>query len=279
MPMESRRFEVEPGRRLAYFQWGAPSNPRTLICVHGLTRNARDFDHLATALEGDYRVVCPDVAGRGDSDWLADKDAYGLELYCRDLLALIGHLEVEAVDWLGTSMGGMIGMALAARADSPVRRLVLNDVGPFIPKAALERIGGYVGGDPAFADFAEAEARIRRVLAPFGPLTDDQWRHLTAHGIEQRNGALRLRYDPAIARPFERGPLADADLWALWDAVACPVLVLRGAETDLLLAQTVEEMKTRGPGADAVEIPGVGHAPALMASCQIATIRDWLAHA
>ncbi|MBT6119798.1 MAG: alpha/beta hydrolase [Rhodospirillaceae bacterium] len=278
--MESRRFEVEPGRSLAYTHWGDPANPRTLICVHGLTRNGRDFDHLARAVEADYRIVCPDVAGRGDSDWLEDKDAYGFDLYCRDVLALIGHLGVGTLDWLGTSMGGIIGMMLAARPDGPVGRLILNDVGAFIPAVALERIAGYVGGDPAFIDRDEAEARFREVLAPFGPLTDAQWDHMVEHGVEERGGALRLRYDPAIARPFESGEIVDVDLWPLWDAVACPVLVLRGSESDLLRAETVAEMKTRGPGAalgvESVEIPSTGHAPTLMDPAQIAAVRDWL---
>ena len=264
--------------RLAYVEWGAAKPDRTALCVHGLTRSGRDFDALAGALARDgLRVACPDVVGRGRSDRLADPAGYGYPQYLADMNALIARLDAPQVDWIGTSMGGLIGMMLAAQPNTPLRRLVINDVGPFIPKAALARIGEYVGRDPRFADLAAAEAYFREIHAPFGALTDAQWRHLTEHSVTPaEGGGYRLAYDPAIALPFRDAEPQDVDLWALWDLIAIPVLVVRGAESDLLLAETAAEMAARGPRAEVAEIPGCGHAPALMDDHQVALIRDWL---
>jgi pimeloyl-ACP methyl ester carboxylesterase len=273
---------------MAYREWGAPDAARVVICVHGLTRNGRDFDALAAALAGaGCRVVCPDVVGRGDSGWLADPAGYGFPRYLADMTVLLARLDVEAVDWVGTSMGGLIGMMLAAQPGSPLRRLVLNDVGPFLPKAALEGIAGYVGHDPRFADLTAAEAYVRDVHAGFGALADHEWRHLAetsvvaaegeeAEGEEGAAGALRLRYDPGIGAGFRDRPIEDVDLWPIWDKVACPSLVLRGAVSGLLLPETAAEMTRRGPRAELAEIAGCGHAPALMDTAQIALLRNWL---
>lgn len=268
--------------RVAYVEWASVEPDRAerppLLCVHGLTRNGRDFDHIARALAGDYRVVCPDVVGRGKSEWLRDGSLYGYPQYLGDMAALIARVSDGTVDWIGTSMGGLIGMMLAAQKGSPIRRLVINDVGPFIPKAALERLASYVGGNPSFAGMEDLEAYLRKVAAPFGPLTDAEWRHLATHSARMLpDGSLTLAYDPVIGKAFHDQPLQDVDLWAVWDRVRCPVLVLRGAVSDLLLAETADEMTRRGPRATVVEIPGCGHAPALMDPAQIAVIRDWLA--
>ncbi|RMD64758.1 MAG: alpha/beta hydrolase [Alphaproteobacteria bacterium] len=269
--------------RMAYVEWrpqgrGAEGAAPTVICVHGLTRTGRDFDLLAADLAAaGLRVVCPDVVGRGMSDWLVDPAAYGYPQYMADMTVLIARTGAEVIDWVGTSMGGLIGMMLAAQPDTPIRRLVLNDVGPFIPAAALARIADYVGGDPRFDDMAAAESYIRKVHASFGPLRDAHWRHLTATSIRTaEDGSLRLHYDPAIARPFRDRAPEDVDLWTVWDAIRCPVLVLRGAESDLLRPDTAAEMTRRGPRARVVEIPDAGHAPALMDRGQIAVVRDWL---
>jgi len=266
--------------RIAYTEWGNTTAPRTVVCVHGLTRNGRDFDVLAAALADEARVVCPDVAGRGASGWLADSSAYAYPQYLADMAALIARLDTDGVDWIGTSMGGMIGMFLAAQPNTPVCRLIVNDVGPFIPKAALQRIAEYVGAGRSFADVAEVEAYLREVHAPFGPLSDDQWRHLAEHSVrDDGDGRLALHYDPGIADAFRHGPVEeidDVDLWPIWDRITCPVLVLRGAESDLLPVETAAEMGTRGPKAEIVEIAGCGHAPMLMDESQIAVVRDWL---
>jgi len=264
--------------RLAYAEWGAPHARQVALCVHGLTRSGRDFDALAGALAlAGLRVACPDVVGRGRSDRLADPAGYGYPQYLADMSALIARLDVPRVDWVGTSMGGLMGMLMAAQPNTPLRRLVVNDVGPFIPKAAVTRIGEYVGRDPRFADLAAAEAYFREVHAPFGPLTDAQWRHLTEHSLAAaEDGGYRLAYDPAIAAPFRVEEPQDVDLWPVWEAIEIPVLVLRGAASDLLLAETAAEMAARGPRAEVVEIPGCGHAPALMDEAQTALVRDWL---
>jgi pimeloyl-ACP methyl ester carboxylesterase len=263
--------------RLVYAEWGAATAPRTLICVHGLTRNGRDFDRLAAALSERYRVICPDVAGRGRSDWLPAAE-YTYPQYLADMTVLIARLGAGDVDWLGTSMGGLIGMQLAAAAQSPVRRLILNDIGPFIPKAALARIGDYVGKDPHFASLDELEAYLRKIHAPFGPMTDQDWRHLALQGYRRReNGGFALAYDPGVAAGFLAGVKQDIDLWALWEKIACPVLVLRGANSDVLTAATAKEMQKRGPKAKVIDCAGAGHAPGLVTEDQIAAIRDWLA--
>jgi pimeloyl-ACP methyl ester carboxylesterase len=191
--------------RMAYTEWGEAANPRVLLCVHGLTRNGRDFDVLANALASDYRVVCPDVVGRGRSDRLFVSDDYALPVYANDLMTLIARLGVDSVHWLGTSMGGLIGMFLSSLPGSPISRLVLNDVGPVIGVDALQRIGEYLGKSPDFADLDAAEAYVRTVCAPFGALTDAQWRYMTAVGTRARTGGgFEMDYDRAIAKPYQK---------------------------------------------------------------------------
>lgn len=263
--------------RVAYTQWGVGTDGRTVLCVHGLTRNGRDFDTLAAALQGDFIAACPDLPGRGRSDWLDDPGQYALPTYMADMAALIARLGADTVDWVGTSLGGLIGLMLAAQSGTPIRRLILNDIGPLVPRAALVRIGEYVGNSPAFKDIDEVAGYLRQVHSGFGPLSDDEWRHLATHGSRRiDDGTWRLHYDPAIATPFAAGVEDDLDLWVAWDAVQCPVLVLRGAESDTLLASTAETMATRGPGAEVATFDSVGHAPALMAENQVAVIGDWL---
>lgn len=265
--------------RMHYTDWGDAANPRVVICVHGLTRNCRDFDTLAQVLQPDFRVVCPDVVGRGRSDWLPAKEQYTQQQYLADMTVLMAQIVANGereIYWVGTSMGGIIGMLLAAPPGSPLRRLVLNDVGALIPKAAIERIGQYVGADTRFATLKDVEQYIRTVSAPFGPLTDAQWEHLTAHNARQHaDGNWGLIYDPGIAQVFQQAP-ADIDLWPTFDAVRCPTLLLRGTQSDLLLKDTALEMTRRGPRPQLIEFEGVGHAPMLMAEDQITAVRNFL---
>ncbi len=284
--------------RMHYTEWGDPGAERIAICVHGLTRNCRDFDTLAQALEPDFRVLCPDVVGRGKSDWLEDKEQYGYPQYCADMTALIARVTAapaprgvlgrlarmlssnrkpKRIYWVGTSMGGLIGMVLASRPRTPIERLVLNDVGAVVPRAALERIGAYVGKDPRFKTFRELETYVRMVCAPFGSLTDAQWRHLTGHGAKQHeDGSWGMSYDPGIASPFRQGVFADVDLRDYFDAIACRTLLLRGAQSDLLQKDIAADMTRRGPKPKLVEFEGIGHAPMLMADDQIKVVRDFL---
>ncbi len=265
--------------RVAYTEWGDARNPRVLVCVHGLSRVGRDFDDLARALCADYRVVCPDIVGRGRSDWLADPTHYQIPQYVADMVTLLARLDADSVHWVGTSMGGLIGLALAAMPDAPITRLVLNDVGPLLKAEALKRIAEYLGQAPVFADFTQAEAYIRAVSASFGLTTDAQWRRLAEVSlVAAEGGGWRLHYDPAIAVPLRTQGTgsADIDLWHIYDAIRCPTLVVRGAQSDLLDRATLTAMAARGPHAATVEIPAVGHAPMFMDTGQIDIVRSFL---
>jgi pimeloyl-ACP methyl ester carboxylesterase len=263
---------------MAYTEWGAPDNPRVLVCVHGLARNGRDFDRLAEAMAPYYRVICPDVVGRGQSGRLRDPNLYAIPQYLADMVTLIARLNVDSVHWLGTSMGGLIGMALAAMENSPLRKLVLNDVGPLIGVASLERIATYVGADPTWASFEEAQAYIKEISAPFGHLDDGQWQHLTEHSVARRSdGRWGFLYDPAIAIPFKAAYLGqDIDLWPVYEAIHCQVLAIRGGDSDLLDRAVWQAMGERGPRAALAEIAGVGHAPMFLDDAQISIVRDFL---
>ncbi len=262
--------------RVVYYDWGDPHNPRVAVCVHGVGRNGRDFDVVAERLAATHRVLAVDMPGRGDSDWLADPNDYAFPTYLTTLTALIARSGAETVDWIGTSMGGLLGMVIAAQANSPIARLVVNDVGPAIEPAALARIREYFGKDPVFASLDDAERYIRAVSAPFGALSAAQWAYLTRTNVRARaDGTWRLAYDPGIAVPF-RTQAAPPDLWGVWDAIRCPTLVLRGANSDLLSLPTARQMAARGPRPRIVEFPGIGHAPMLLSDDQIAPVVAFL---
>jgi pimeloyl-ACP methyl ester carboxylesterase len=266
---------------MAYVEWGDPRNPRVLVCVHGLTRLGRDFDRLAQALADDYRVVCPDVVGRGRSDRLRQPMHYGVPQYVADMVTLIARLGTASVHWVGTSMGGLIGMSLAGLAESPITRLVINDVGPRLDAAALMRIGSYLGKPVRFATHDEAIDYVAAVAAPFGLRSRDEWRELTEPSLRADGDGWVFHYDPLIAVPFtsvtpQSAAAGEAALWQLYDATACPTLVVRGAESDLLSRETAEEMTRRGPRARLVEFAGIGHAPMFFHDDQISVVRDFL---
>jgi pimeloyl-ACP methyl ester carboxylesterase len=272
--------------RVAYKEWGDPANPRVLVCVHGVTRVSDDFDRLARALCGHYRVVCPDIAGRGRSEPLRDPALYTVPQYVDDMVTLVARAtandEDGAVHWFGTSMGGLIGMLLASLEGSPIRKLVLNDIGPVINPEALQRIGDYIGQDLRFASFDEGAAFVRTVSQSFGPHGDDEWNKLARDVLRQEaDGRWVRHYDLGLAQPFraitpEQARQDEARLWAAFDAITCPTLLVRGAESDLLSHETAQMMTVRGPRPKLVELPGVGHAPTFLHDDQIAIARDFL---
>lgn len=260
---------------VVWYEWGDAENPRIVICVHGLTRTGRDFDLLGEALAKTHRVLAVDMPGRGRSDWLPVKTDYVFPNYLAVLTALVAASGADSVDWVGTSMGGLLGMVMAAQPRTPVARLVVNDVGPAIEPAAIARIGAYVGLDPTF-DNEAAFAQYLRSISPFGPHSDAQWAHLISTVRGQRpDGRYGFVYDPGIAVPFRESP-APPDLWPVWDAIICPTLVLRGAQSDLLSSATARAMTARGPRPRLVEFEGVGHAPMLFVRDQVATVVDFL---
>jgi pimeloyl-ACP methyl ester carboxylesterase len=260
---------------MRYVEWGDPNNKRVLVCVHGLTRQGRDFDYLAASLADAYRVVCPDIVGRGRSEWLRDPADYTYPIYCQDMATLIASLHAETLDWVGTSMGGIIGMALAALPGTPVRKLVLNDVGCVVPAAAIERIGQYVGSEPSFDSLESLEAAMR-ATSPFGDLTPAQWRHLSEHVAKQdKDGRWIFRYDPAISKVFSAAMGQDIDLRPYWSQVRGPVLLIRGEDSDLLTPEVFEEMCGR-PRTESMVVPRTGHVPMLMDDSQVGPIRRFL---
>lgn len=278
--------------RMAFWQWGNPAASHVLVCVHGLTRQGRDFDSLARgvlARAGDaVKVICPDIVGRGKSDWLEDANAYGLGTYAADMLALLAQIQPTTLDWLGTSMGGLIGMAVAGQPDLPeyarIRRLVLNDVGPAIEWQALQRIGQYLGRMGAFDSVQQAADALWQVSAQFGPHTPAQWLALTEHQLKPLDATgrqLTLHYDPALARPFaavtpELAAQSEMALWQLYDQISAETLLVRGAESDLLSKQTALAMTQRGPRATLLEFAEVGHAPTFVVPEQISQVLAFL---
>jgi pimeloyl-ACP methyl ester carboxylesterase len=266
---------------MAYWEWGDPANPRVLLCAHGLARQGRDFDTLARAMVDHYRVVCPDVVGRGQSDWLPDPAGYVVPAYVADMVTLLARLNATQLDWVGTSMGGLIGMGLASLPGAPVRRLVLNDVGPAIRFEAIARIGQYLGAPVRWKTLDEAADYLWSVSQSFGPHTREQWLALTVPQLKADGDGFKPHYDPAIAVPFravtpEVNAAGTAQLWKAYDSLRCETLLLRGAESDLLARETAVEMTQRGPRAQLREFEGVGHAPTLVQPDQVQAVRSFL---
>lgn len=286
--------DASGGHRMAYWEWGDAASGHLIVCVHGLSRQGRDFDVLAQALVAraphPVRVVCPDVAGRGRSDWLKDPADYQIMTYAGDMLALLAQVHAQApvqvLDWVGTSMGGLIGMGVAGQSGlplpAPVRKLVLNDVGPSIQWQALQRIGTYLGNTGHFSTLQQAADAMWAVSTSFGPHTPEQWLDLSRPMVKPLpDGALTLHYDPSIAVPFrsltaEAAAQGEAALWGMYDQIRADTLLLRGAQSDLLAPATAQAMTKRGPQARLVEFEGVGHAPTLIAPDQVAAVRAFL---
>lgn len=271
---------------MAYKEWGAADNPNVLVCVHGVTRVADDFDVMARALATDYRVICPDVVGRGRSGRLRNPNLYVIPQYVSDMVTLLARVlannEQQRVDWFGTSMGGLIGLGLASLPGNPIGRLILNDIGPSLEAPALQRIGDYIGQDLRFPTFEEGARFIRDVSLTFGLHTDAEWHKLAADVLRQDKDGMWVRhYDMGLAQPFraatpESVAADQASLWRSYDAITCPTLLIRGGESDLLSRATADTMTQRGPRATLVEVPGVGHAPTFVHDDQIAIVKQFL---
>lgn len=270
--------------KIAYVEWGPADAEQVVLCVHGLTRNGRDFDFLARRLaQRGLRVIAPDLPGRGKSEWVTPPSDYATPLYLASMAAVIARSGAKAVDWIGTSLGGHVGMEMAALPGAPIRRLLLNDFGARVGGVALQRIGAYMRMKRRFASIEEMETHFRTIHAPFGHLTDAQWLHLAEHSaVKTEEGDYRQHYDPGIGRAFSWPLMVDIALWNIWEKVSCPVLVLRGEDSDLLHASTVREMQKRGIAGRnnlvrAIEVRGVGHAPALMNDAQMTIVEEFLA--
>ncbi|MFJ1269573.1 alpha/beta fold hydrolase [Legionella lytica] len=274
MGIDSQSFH-----QMNYYEWGNPNNPKVLLCVHGLFRNGRDFDELAQALSSHYRVICPDMVGRGLSDKLINANDYSVPTYIADITILLAQLGVTEIDFLGTSMGGMIGMIMAAMNNSPIKKLVLNDIGPFVDTQALQRIIDYgtEGSKHSFQTLEEVEAYFKKTYSSFAQLSPEQWQQLAVAGVwESPNNHYQLAYDPKIIDNVIVATQHNIPLWALWSKVQCPVLLLHAALSDVLSENTVMQMQQLQPRLKTVTIPDIGHPVSLMKHDEIELIKEWL---
>lgn len=267
--------------RITYSDW-APENPNPVICVHGLTGNGHDFNDLAQDLiQHGHRVIALDLAGRGRSEFLADPMDYNYAQYERDLTALLVHLDLTtpgSVDWLGVSLGGLLGFRIAGREGSPIKRLLINDVGPEVPEAALDFIYQVIAQEYIFADIPSMEKRMRETRGlSWGPVTDKQWQDMAEHNARAlEDGRITYHYDPNIAQIFKTEPTGETDLWPYWDSITCPIKILWGAQSMILTDEIIQAMKSRGPDFDLHIFKDCGHVPSLMAPNQIEVVRQWL---
>lgn len=275
--------------RIAYSDWGRAdasanglanrptASSNVVFCLHGLTRNRHDFDTLAGTLAQSRRVVCPDLAGRGKSEWLKDSVNYNLLQYNLDFTVLAARIGAPEYDVVGTSLGGLMGMSMAGIANSPIRKLVINDIGPIVPIGALRRLMAYVGDDPEFETLDELEEYLRVKLSPFAPMTDDDWQHMAKKSVRETETGFRLAFDPKIVNNFNRYWLVvHFNLWKFWKSIKCPVLVLRGEKSDFLSTQLRDSMLETLPHAEIVEFPDAGHVPTLNSVEQVQMIETWL---
>ena len=264
--------------RLSYQDWGDKNSDSTVCCIHGLTRNSHDFDQIAQRLvQTSRRVICPDTAGRGLSSWLPNHHDYQIPQYNIDFTMVTTHAGCEKFDIIGTSLGGMMGMILAALHNSPVKRLIINDIAPEVPHSPMARLGGYLHRDPFFETLEDVEEHLRKTLAPFGPMTDEDWKRISITSSREVENGYRLAFDPNISNNYRRyWSLAFFNLWKYWTRIRCPVLILRGTESDFLTAPLLARMQRKLPHADVIEFEGVGHTPTLNAPEQIDPILEWM---
>ncbi|MFA3919432.1 alpha/beta fold hydrolase [Ruegeria hyattellae] len=262
---------------IAYRDWGSSRSKSNIVCVHGLTRNNRDFDNLAQRLSHLHRVVCPDLVGRGESDWLNDPTDYNLFQYNIDLTVLLARMNIDDHTWIGSSLGGLMGISLAGIERSPIKRLIVNDIGPNVPFSAISRVTNYAGVVTEFETLKKVEHHLRSILAPFGPMTDRDWAKMARTSSFKSGSTYLLRSDPEIMQNFRRyWMFSHFSLWKQWERIKCPVLILRGTESDFLPNSLLDRMLDRQSRAEAIEFDGVGHTPTLNAAEQIDPICEWL---
>ncbi|MDB2415424.1 alpha/beta hydrolase [Rickettsiales bacterium] len=262
---------------IAYYQWGDENNKDVVLCVHGLSRNARDFDYLASHLAKDFRVICIDIVGRGKSQWLEFSEIYNYTTYTNDIIELLKHLAIKNVNWVGTSMGGIIGMLVTAQYPQYIKRLILNDIGPLIPGKSLQRIIKYVGTNTSFATLEQAKSALKTKMTTFGINDDMHWDHIFKHSLMQKDGKYHYSYDPKIVDQNMIGvKIDDIDMWPIWKNITCPTMIIRGDKSDVLLAGTYSKMQKSSFVEQAHEFENIGHAPHLMESNQINIIASWL---
>jgi len=287
--MHSRTIEIKPyinwlqfqriaRHRISYLEYGDPDNSNVIICAHGLTRNAHDFDKIAAVLQTSFRVISISYPGRGESDYFTNKNHYNYQVYVKDTLFFFKHLNIHKPLWLGTSMGGLIGMSIAARRPQVFKGLILNDIGPFIPGSTLVRISKYAEQTPSFNDLTTAKQHLKMIYAQFGVVSEEDWDYMTKHSVKlNTEGQYQMVYDPALIRGMQvnsNNP-KDVKIWPLWHRISCPLMVVHGAKSDILQPDTIEEMK-RTKNFELYTVDYAGHAPALMSHDQIEPIRLWL---
>ncbi|MFT5421523.1 MAG: pimeloyl-ACP methyl ester carboxylesterase [Candidatus Endobugula sp.] len=259
-----------------YREWGDPDSEHTIICVHGVTRLSRDFDTLAEELSKTYRVICPDIVGRGYSDWFGNKQNYNFLQYCADMNALIANLNVEKVHWIGTSMGGLIGLILGALTHTPIQSLILNDVGPNLKRAELQRLGQYIGKAPTFPTKEDLFAYYEKTYAAFGRLPKKQWQEMALYSAFEESYGYRMHYDPKIGDAFRASySFYNFDLWKYWEDIDCPSLLIRGELSTFFPQEVADKMCQRGSDVQFSEVKNVGHAPMLNSKTEINTIKKF----
>lgn len=274
MGIDSQAFH-----NMVYYEWGDPNNPKVLLCIHGLFRNARDFDTLAETLSSHYRVICPDMIGRGLSDKVTNPKDYNILTYLSDIAILLAHLGITQIDYLGTSMGGIIGMVMAAMHHSPIKKLVLNDIGPFVDAKALQEIVTYgtEGSKRSFETLGEVEVYLKKTYSSFAQLSPEQWNHLAECGVWQNsNKQYELAYDPKIIENVRLAIQNNIPQWALWSSIQCPILVLHAALSNVLSEDTVLKMQQLQPTLKTIKIPNIGHPVSLMKKEEIDWVEEWL---
>ncbi len=272
------KLQLVKQHKLAYLDYGDVNNPNVLICAHGLTRNAYDFEKIARVMQNNFRVIAIDYPGRGDSDYFTDKKSYNYYVYLKDTLLLLKKLKIKNPFWLGTSMGGIIGMAIGCFYPRILRGLILNDIGPSMPLSTVKKIGKYASLEPKFIDLELAKQHLKMIYKESGIKEEEDWNFLTKNSFKiNSSNQYQMNYDPTIVSGMEidKAKSKDVDMWKIWRKIKCPILVIHGAKSNILSVETVEKMQ-QSKQIDIYVVDYAGHAPALTNADQIDPIKNWL---